>query len=96
MSPQEQAEYEQLIITKGNEILASLNAEEYVTDVSTWQYDVTYMQIFAELFPEMSFDTMPVGQTEDEMAANIDAILDFIEESVPEIDIKILNGDMIV
>jgi len=30
------------------------------------------------------------------MAANIDTILDFIEKMVPEIDIQVLNGDMIV
>jgi hypothetical protein len=30
------------------------------------------------------------------MAANIDTILDFIEKMMPEIDITILNGDMIV
>lgn len=39
---------------------------------------------------------MQPGQTADEMAANVDAILDFIEKMVPEIDIQILNGDMIV
>lgn len=30
------------------------------------------------------------------MASNIDAILDFVEKMVPEIDIQILNGDMVV
>lgn len=30
------------------------------------------------------------------MAANIDQILDCIEKMVPELDIQILNGDMIV
>ncbi len=39
---------------------------------------------------------MQPGQTADEMAANIDAILDFIEKMVPELDIQVLNGDMIV
>jgi hypothetical protein len=39
---------------------------------------------------------MHPGQTADEMAQNIDVILDFVEEMVPEIDMKILNGDMIV
>ena len=39
---------------------------------------------------------MQPGQTADEMAANIDAILDFIEKMVPELDIQVLNGAMIV
>ena len=39
---------------------------------------------------------MAPGWTNDEMAANIDAILDFVEKMVPEIDIAVLNGDMII
>ncbi len=67
-----------------------------MNDVSTFQYDVFYIQIFQEILPELDFGNMAPGQTADEMAQNIDAILDFVEEMVPEIDMKILNGDMIV
>lgn len=67
-----------------------------ITDVQTFQYDVFYIQIFQEIIPDLNFGQMQPGQTADEMAANIDAILDFIEKMVPEIDIQILNGDMIV
>jgi len=44
----------------------------------------------------MNFSSLQPGQTLDDMAANIDQILDFIEESAPHLDIKLLNGDMIV
>ena len=30
----------------GNDILTSLNAEEVITDVTTFQYDLFYIQIF--------------------------------------------------
>ena len=80
----------------GNDILQSLNAEDVITDVSTFQYDVFYIQIFQEIIPDLNFGQMQPGQTADEMAANIDAILDFIEKMVPELDIQVLNGDMIV
>lgn len=46
-----------------------------------------YIQIFQEIIPDLNFGQMQPGQTADEMAANIDAILDFIEKMVPEIDI---------
>ena len=36
------------------------------------------------------------GNTAEEMAANIDYILDVVEKVVPEFDIYTLNGDMIV
>lgn len=46
MSPQQTAQYESHILQKGNEILAALNAEDVVQDVTTFQYDVFYIQIF--------------------------------------------------
>ena len=73
-----------------------MNAEDVVSDVTTFQYDVFYIQIFQEILPELDFSNMAPGQTADEMAQNIDVILDFVEEMVPEIDMKVLNGDMIV
>lgn len=85
-----------MILEKGNEILQALSAEDVVTDVSTFMSDSTYIQIFAEVLPEMNFSSLQPGQTIDDMAANIDQILDFIEESAPHLDIKLLNGDMIV
>lgn len=30
----------------GNDILQSLNAEDVITDITTFQYDVFYIQIF--------------------------------------------------
>lgn len=30
----------------GNDILAALNAEDVINDVTTFQYDVFYIQIF--------------------------------------------------
>lgn len=39
----------------GNDILASLNAEEVISDVTTFQYDLFYIQIFQEILPELNF-----------------------------------------
>ena len=80
----------------GNEIMAALNAEDVISDVSTFQYDAFYIQVFQEILPEFNFDQMNPGQTAAEMASNIDLILDLVEKMVPEIDMQVLNGDMVV
>jgi hypothetical protein len=85
---------EQHILKMGNEILAALNADDVVTDVQIFQMDVFYIQIFQEIFGQ-ELGLTP-GQTPEQMAENIDLLLNMIEESLPEINIETLNGDMIV
>lgn len=48
------------------------------------------------MFPEVSFEAMHPGMTADRMADNINAIIEYIEELFPEIDISELDGYMIV
>ena len=52
----------------GNEIMAALNAEDVISDISTFQYDAFYIQVFQEILPEFNFDQLTPGQTADEMA----------------------------
>ena len=52
---QQARQYEQQILQMGNDILQSLNAEDVITDVSTFQYDVFYIQIFQEIIPDLNF-----------------------------------------
>jgi len=85
---------EQHILKMGNEILAALNADDVVTDIQIFQMDVFYIQIFQEVFGQ-ELGLTP-GQTPEQMAENIDALLNMIEDSLPEINIETLNGDMIV
>jgi len=54
------------------------------------------MQICELLFPEVSFEEMQPGVTADQMAGNINAIIDYIEELFPEFDIADLDGYMVV
>lgn len=56
--------------------------------------DVFYIQIFQEIFGE-NLGLQP-GETPEQMAENIDALLNMIEDALPEINIETLNGDMIV
>ena len=86
---------EQHVLMMGNNILASLNADEVVTDVQIFQKDIFYIRIFQETIRE-NLGLQP-GQTPAEMAENIDAILNMIEDAIPDdINIETLNGDMIV
>ena len=54
------------------------------------------MRVCELLFPEVSFEAMNPGATADQMAENINAIIEYIEELFPEIDISELDGYMIV
>ena len=85
---------EQHVLMMGNNILAALNADEVVTDVQIFQMDIFYIQIFQEIFGE-NLGLQP-GQTPAQMAENIDALLNMIEDAIPDINIETLNGDMIV
>ncbi len=96
LTPAQEMQYETRILALGNEILDAFQAEGMSNDISMFQFDNFYLQIFNELFPEQGFINRPQGNTEDEMAANIDSILDYVENLVPEFDIQTLNGDMIV
>lgn len=53
------------------------------------------MRVCELLFPEVSFEALTPGMTVDQQADNINAIIDYIEEIAPEIDISDLNGYMI-
>lgn len=48
------------------------------------------------MFPEVSFEQMSPGITVEQMADNINAIIDYIEEIAPELDLSDLDGYMIV
>ena len=54
------------------------------------------MRVCELLFPEVSFEAMAPGTTVYQMADNINAIIDYIEEVAPELDLSELDGYMIV
>ena len=96
LTPEEELQYTKHIIEAGNEILTAFQADGLVDDISMFQYDNFYLQIFQEILPEQGMMQLQPGNTAEEMAANIDYILDVVEKVVPEFDIYTLNGDMIV
>ena len=85
---------EQHILKLGNEILAALNAVDVVNDIQIFQMDAFYIQIFQEIFGQ-NLGLQP-AQTPEQMAENIDGLLNMIEEALPDINIETLNGDSIV
>lgn len=97
LSPEEEAEYTRTvehILNRANDILAALGVTEVVDNIDALRMDDFYILAFQGIF-QQELGLVP-GETEQMMAANIDEMLNMIEEAMPEIDIETLNGDMIV
>ena len=73
-----------------------IGVNQQVYNIQEFQTDTFYMKVCELLFPEVSFEAMSPGITVDQMADNINAIIDYIEEIAPEIDLADLDGYMVV
>lgn len=80
----------------GNEILRILGAEDTITDIETFTYDTLYSQLFEAFFPNLNLNQMQPGETAEEMAANIQALIDLLAESILEIDLSFISAQGIV
>jgi hypothetical protein len=76
----------------GNEILRILGAEDTITDIETFTYDTLYSQLFEAFFPNLNLNQMQPGETAEEMAANIQALIDLLAESILEIDLSFISA----
>lgn len=96
MNPHQSKELYVNILSIGNELLNLIGVAQRVYNIQEFQVDTFYMQICEFLFPEVSLEEMSPGVTVDQMADNINAIIDYIEEIAPELDLTDLDGYLIV
>jgi len=80
----------------GNQILKILGAEDTINDIETFTYDSLYMQLFEAFFPNLNLDQITPGENAEEMAANIQALIDLLAESILEIDLSFISSRAIV
>jgi len=80
----------------GNEILRILGAEETITDIESFTYDSLYLQLFEAFFPNLNLEEIQPGETAEEMAANIQALIDLLSESILEVDLSFISSQGVV
>lgn len=86
----------QVIIQLGNDILKSLGVEEPINDVAVFFSDEFYIQFFQAAFPEIDFSQLTPAQNEQEMAENIQALVDLLGEQILRYDLSHIKGEEIV
>ena len=92
----EEGNDEEQVLAMGNEILRILGAEDQITDVETFTYDSLYLQLFEAFFPNQNLNQIQAGDTAEEMASNIQTLIDLLGESVLEIDLSFISSMGIV
>ena len=80
----------------GNEILRCLGSEDEINDVETFTYDTLYLQLFDSFFPELELDKVQPGETPEEMAQNIESLINLMAESIVSMDLSFLSAQSIV
>lgn len=86
----------QVIIQLGNDILKNLGVEEPINDVAVFFSDEFYIQFFQAAFPEIDFSQLTAGKDEQEMAENIQALIDLLGEQILKYDLSHIKGEEIV
>lgn len=77
-------------------MLANLGVEEPIDDVAVFFSDQFYIQFFEGAFPDIDFSSLEEAQTEEEMAENIQALIDLLSEEILKYDLSHIKGDEIV
>jgi len=86
----------QTILELGNQVLANLGVEEPIDDVAVFFSDQFYIQFFEGAFPDIDFSSLEEAQTEEEMAENIQALIDLLSEEILKYDLSHIKGEEIV
>lgn len=86
----------QTILELGNQVLANLGVEEQINDVSVFFSDQFYIRFFEQAFPDIDFSSLDEAQTEEDMANNIQALIDLLAEEILKYDLDHIKGDEIV
>lgn len=86
----------QTILELGNQVLGNLGVEEPIEDVGVFFSDQFYIQFFENAFPDIDFSSLEEAQTEEDMAANIQALLDLLSDEILNYDLSHIRGSEIV
>jgi hypothetical protein len=86
----------QTILELGNQVLANLGVEEPITDVTVFFSDQFYIRFFEGAFPHVDFSGLEEAQTDEEMADNIQALIDLLSEDILRYDLSHIKGEEIV
>ena len=77
-------------------MLGNLGVEDQIDDVAVFFSDQFYIQFFESAFPDIDFSSLEEAQTEEEMAENIQALIDLLSEEILKYDLSHIRGDEIV
>ena len=80
------------VLEMGNQILKILGAEDTITDIETFTYDSLYMQLFEAFFPDLHLDQIQPGENEEDMANNIQALIDLLADSILNVDLSFISS----
>jgi len=87
---------EETVLQIGNQILTVLGAEDPIDDVATFTADSLYLQLFEVIFPNYDFAEVEPGQTAEDMASNIQGLLDLLGGQVLDMDLSFISAAKIV
>ena len=86
----------QVIVQLGNEILKNLGVEEPIEDVGVFFSDEFYIQFFQAAFPEIDFSQLTQGTSPQEVADNIQALIDLLSDQILKHNLSHIRGEEIV
>lgn len=87
---------EERVLELGNKVLEVLGAEDKITDIEHFCMDSLYLQLFQALFPTFNFGEIAPGNTEEEMADNIDQLIKLLETNILDTDLSDIKAEGIV
>ena len=84
------------ILELGNECLQNLGVVEPIEDVQVFTCDAFYIQFFENAFPDFNFSSLAEAETEEDMAENIQALIELLQDEILNYDLSHIRGDEIV
>jgi hypothetical protein len=67
-----------VILELGNDILKMLGVEEPVDDIGVFFSDAFFLQYFDAAFPDLDFSELQPGETEEQVAENLQTLIDLL------------------
>lgn len=77
-------------------MLGNLGVEEPIDDVQVFFTDQFYISFFEGAFPDIDFSQLEEAKTDQEMAENIQALIDLLSEDILKYDLNHIKGEEIV
>lgn len=73
-----------------------LGAEDPIEDIETFATDSLYLQLFEVIFPNFNFDEVEQGNNPNEMAENINGLLQLLSQQILDMDLSFIDAKKIV